>query len=335
MIGVALASTALWTSMIGFSDIAKAGNLDVLTIQRNWVIPEFEHHNFNVFWQGPPSVVYNTETGDYRIVARPWGQVSPGGTWHASYVLRERTSGNVILSGRENDSPYSVTTTFRDVGDIGYTFEITSVDHLWYTPVVSTININTMRPTHQRVTAYIHFNGEGQHLENVGIANRANLGSWNDQISSLRIQSGMKVTFYEDNNFQNGSRTIMNNTNSLQLINMSSFGNWNDRISSLSVAPITGNEFGANLFQNSNQTGRVIRHTDSADNANLATNNNLNDQISAIELYPNTRIILFEHTNYNGESILYENRTNGMMNVSLSNTDWNDRISSYRVTRLN
>lgn len=155
----------------------------------------------------------------------------------------------------------------------------------------------------------------------------------NDKISSIRLQPKTKITIYEDIHFGGGSRTFMNNSNAQSLINLTT-ENWNDQASSYIVSEIAQTEFGVNVFENSHNRGNAIRHTSPRNQPDLRTVS-MNDKISSIELYPNTKITVYEDVFYGGESTVYQNKANNVMVINLAGTKWNDRISSYISAAVN
>ncbi|MGG5357809.1 MULTISPECIES: hypothetical protein [unclassified Enterococcus] len=320
-IGLALASIAIWTAISGFSSKVEARESAAIpevqthSIQHSSIIPDFQATNFSR--PEEVNVTFNSNTQEYTITA----PVHSYSSW-SSYTIREASTGRMIASERWLTNVRTIVARFRSTGANAYTFVLGSNN------TISTLMIYM----NHRVTAYEHVDGEGEKLDILGFATNPSLGEWEARISSIRVQPRMKITFYENRVFRNGSRTIMNNSNQERLINLTELG-WNDRISSMVVEPITGSEFGANFFENSNQTGRALRYRVSAGNPNLQVSGL--DRINSIELYPNTGVELFTELNFSGERIIYENRGFEPMSIELAGTSLNNRISSFRVVRLN
>ena len=64
----------------------------------------------------------------------------------------------------------------------------------------------------------------------------------------------------------------------------------------------------------------------------LNSKDNWNDRISSIKVGKNTKIILFEHTNYKGATItLLGTGSGGAGNFAAMPSGWNDKASSFKV----
>ncbi|MGG5357810.1 MULTISPECIES: hypothetical protein [unclassified Enterococcus] len=327
---LALVSAAFLSTMVGFSGTVTAEEVQVFptnqssSIQRNWVIPDL---TLTDVFDPRLSVIYNSSTQEYSIIVPTNGERNPGG-WQTRYTIRERDSGRLITEGRVGNSPETIERRFRDTGVSAYTVVLYCTDDLWGITATSRVDI----VMNHRVTVYEGPNGTGASLDNLGFVNRPKLLGWANRINSIRVQPRMKVTFYEETGFRNGSRTIMNSGTQERLINLLN-SSWSNRISSMRVEPITGNEFGANFFENSDQTGAAIRHTTPFNNP--LVQGELFNRISSIELYPNTGVEIFNRPNFSGRREYFENRTNEMLHVGVSALPINDSVTSYRVTRLN
>jgi len=63
---------------------------------------------------------------------------------------------------------------------------------------------------------------------------------------------------------------------------------------------------------------------------------NWNDRISSIKVGKNTKIILYEHTNYKGATItLLGTGSGGVGNFPQMPSGWNDKVSSFKVVMGN
>ncbi|MBW9323971.1 hypothetical protein FG877_10525 [Enterococcus casseliflavus] len=291
--------------------------------------PDFTTQNFH----REVSVTYNTNTENYTITAPIIGQQSPGG-WHYRYTIIEQTSGRLVSSG-SGGSVWNFTTSFKDTGDTQYRLILDSIDDYWilgpgYTAPRSTLIINSGKPTDIRATVFEDTNKVGKSFENVASIKRADFFLWNmnDKISSINLQPKTIVTIFDDINYGGGSRTFMNNSSSNKTINLPLY-NWNDRASSLEVSALTGLEFGVNLFENNHNGGKTIRNIRATNGADLRSVG-MNDKISSVELYPKTKVTLYEDINYKGDQVTYTNNTNDVQVINLGGTWWNDQASSYK-----
>ena len=93
----------------------------------------------------------------------------------------------------------------------------------------------TMAAPAHAVSAYTHMNYSGGAL---GGTDRSNVGTMNDQISSVRTY-GLSVRFWEDNGYSGRSFTTRSDWNDLRdLASGLHWGEtWNDRISSWDTSP--------------------------------------------------------------------------------------------------
>jgi len=151
-----------------------------------------------------------------------------------------------------------------------------------------------------RVTVYkdCGFKGRAQSFEE-GWYTVDQLGIGNDQISSIWIPKGWIITIYEDNNFQ-GRRQMYN-----------SFGNYH--------------EGEVVVYEDCYFKGqRAVLGEGSYRNYKLGIGN---DEISSIKVPLGWAVTVFEHDNFQGNSLTF----NGT--IDCLPPSWNDRISSIRVSR--
>ncbi|EPH94397.1 hypothetical protein D920_02903, partial [Enterococcus faecalis 13-SD-W-01] len=189
------------------------------------------------------------------------------------------------------------------------------------------------------VTLFTGLNGTGRSHVAVDTidAFSGNLSWLNDNVVSLRLSPRSKVVVHEHFRFTAGFRTIVNSSNTNELlVNLPS--DWLNRVSALQISSYENNDFGVNLFQNRSQGGHAISITEPHSDYDLARSGNLDNQISSIEVYPNSGIIVFDEAGLRGDVFaVYENRGTEVMHVELlaENPEMNDIISSYSAYRLN
>lgn len=149
-------------------------------------------------------------------------------------------------------------------------------------------------------------------------SNQASLvaSGWNDMISSIRLGSGIsRVVVYEHTKYGGQSKTITKNTDF-------SGSWWNDKTSSLQILTLPpANEI--RVYKDGNYSGSYSNM--SSNQSNLSASG-WNDMISSIEIGAGVgRLIVYEHTNYGGQSRTIT------ANTDLSGSSWNDKISSFRI----
>lgn len=142
------------------------------------------------------------------------------------------------------------------------------------------------------------------------------LGINNDDISSMKVSAGYRVTLYEHDNFQGASAS--------RATDLACFYNgWNDRVSSLIVEPSSQTVL---AFRDCDFKGPAVnlpigRYT-LADLQTLGLNN---DDISSIKVSPGYRVTLYEHDNFQGAS------ASRATDLACFYDGWNDRVSSIIV----
>lgn len=185
---------------------------------------------------------------------------------------------------------------------------------------VSSLEIEASSPT---VIAYkdCDFKGPAVNLP-IGrytMADLQKLGVSNDDVSSLRVQAGYRVTVYEHDNFQ-GASTV-------RTADQSCLGEeWNDRVSSLVVEVISPT---ALFYRDCDYGGTAVnlpigRYTV----AELETMGITNDDVSSLKVKAGYQVTLYENANFDGESTV---RT---ADQTCLGEEWNDRTSSVVVEAL-
>ncbi len=156
---------------------------------------------------------------------------------------------------------------------------------------------------------------------------------FNDEISSICVPRGWTMTVYEHANYQGRSLTIKGQGSLRDLRYDTPDGrDWNDRISSISFG--RGDEINRIcedapiIFQHVDFEGREYRLTDSIHDLSRIR---FNDEISSICVPKGWSLIVYQHANYQGNSL----RISGeqyIRNIS-QYRNWNDQISSIKVIR--
>jgi hypothetical protein len=158
------------------------------------------------------------------------------------------------------------------------------------------------------------------------------LGIGNDEISSIRIPIGWTVTVYEHDNFQGQSQSFTGNTDCLP-------PNWNDRISSIRVSKRNQyNNYNNNSNNYSNNDDQVVVYRDcyfksvsKAFGEGNFRHDELgvgNDKMSSLKIPRGWLVTVYENDNFDGASRVFTH------DVDCVPQDWNDRISSMRISRL-
>ena len=159
------------------------------------------------------------------------------------------------------------------------------------------------------------YGGLLQNLD-VGTYNVGDLAFGQDQISSLKVQPGYKVTLYGNTNFEGTVQVITSNTE-----NLDSYG-INDTTSSLKVEYDPNYSAPVVAYGNDDFAGPI--QTFSVGNYNM-DKLSFNDAMSAIKIKPGYKVTLYSNENFSGNSLVL----NGDNNLEASN--FNDVVSSLKV----
>ncbi len=174
-----------------------------------------------------------------------------------------------------------------------------------------------------RVTVYrdCGFKGSAQSFEE-GWYTVNQLGIGNDEISSIWVPKGWIITIYEDDGFQGERRSYNTAVDCLP-------DDWNDEISSIHIR--RDNNFGnyregeVVVYQDCYFKGqRAVLSEGSFRNYQLGIGN---DEISSIRIPIGWTVTVYEHDNFQGQSQAYTST------IDCLPPNWNDRISSIRVSR--
>ncbi len=150
-------------------------------------------------------------------------------------------------------------------------------------------------------------------------------GIRNDDISSLSLNPGYRITIYEHHRF--GGRSLTFSGNDSCLVN----DRFNDTLSSLKIRKIQPppRPGVATVYQHCNYGGYGINLQPG--NYDLADLNRLgirNDDLSALKVKAGYEIVAYQHHHFGGKSLIFRGNDN-----CLVDNQFNDTISSIRVRR--
>ena len=144
-------------------------------------------------------------------------------------------------------------------------------------------------------------------------------GIKNDDITSLKINSGYRVVLYTDNNF---SGTSINYTSDQSWI-----GDFNDKISSIQIYKYSSSPV-STFYSDVNYGGSSIGlPLGTYTTADLASYGIKNDDITSLKVNSGYKVIAYMDNNFGGSSVSY---TSDQSNVG---TTYNDEISSIQIYR--
>jgi hypothetical protein len=154
------------------------------------------------------------------------------------------------------------------------------------------------------------------------------LGIGNNEISSIRVPFGWIVTVYEHDNFQGQSYAFNGSIECLP-------PGWNDRISSIRVTRRNQNN-NSNNYYNADDQVTVYRDCYFKSESKSFAEGNFrhnelgvgNDKISSLKIPRGWIVTVFENDNFEGASQVFTHT------VECVPQNWNDRISSMRISRI-
>ena len=160
------------------------------------------------------------------------------------------------------------------------------------------------------------------------------LGNRRDTISSIRIRGRAQITLFEHPQFGGRDVRVDNDVSDLRQL-----PGWNDETDSLRVSA-DGRGGGPRDRPFGGDRGRgdrvcVYEHAeyggdsqcfDSNDGVRDLNRIRWNDRISSIRVFGRSRISVYEHNDFNGQSIVVDHDI-----TDLNRMGWNDRISSLRM----
>jgi len=146
-------------------------------------------------------------------------------------------------------------------------------------------------------------------------------GAFGKDISSIKIQPGFKVTFYENPDLTGAS--IVKTSDVFCLVN----DGWNDRIQSMEVEVTNP---GVIVYKDCNYQGRAVYlPAGSFTLSQLQARGINNDEISSLKVSGDYVIEAFENDNFSGAMTSYTANTDCLVAGG-----WNDRITSIRIRSL-
>jgi hypothetical protein len=158
------------------------------------------------------------------------------------------------------------------------------------------------------------------------------LGVGNDEISSIKVPSGFRITVYGDGGFSGGQRSFTREVNCLG-------SDWNDKISSVEVSRGTGgdydynhssnynnNELGVTFYEKSWFGGRS--RTYGTGSYNLDDYDGLDRNVSSIKIENGYTLTVWDEPGQRGNRYTF---TGSSGNLNLNG--WNDRIRSFSIRR--
>ena len=187
----------------------------------------------------------------------------------------------------------------------------------------SSSNVNT---TSGDVYIYQDSNYGGRSASlGVGSYNLASLqakGFKNDDLSSVKVPSGYKVTLYWDDNFSGSTKVLTGDTSYVG-------SDWNDKASSIKVErnvnTTSGNIY---IYQDSNYGGRsALLGVGQYTLASLQAKGFKNDDLTAIKVPFGYKVTLYADDNFSGSTKVI---TSDTTNVG---GDFNDKTSSIKVEK--
>ena len=200
---------------------------------------------------------------------------------------------------------------------------------------LSGANVNTPPPdcgTSPVLFADDNFRGERINITaNTRDLHQLNFG---DKASSICIPAGWSITVFQNTDFGGQSLDVPSNIADLQR-DRPNAQDWGDKISSVRVTPPAGTaEVTCTepvLFEHDGFQGRQFPMVRDTANLHLF---DAGDKASSACIPANFSVVLFEHTNFGGASLMLTGPTSvrDMQRDRPNGQNWGDRISSVRVT---
>lgn len=162
------------------------------------------------------------------------------------------------------------------------------------------------------------------------------LGNLRNSISSLRIRGRAEITLYEHPNFQGAEVTVDRDVPDIRQWRRT----WNDEVDSLRVSkagfrrqPVRGQQRRDSVcvykhvnFQGDSQCW------DAGEEVPDLRALGWNDTISSIRTFGNVRVAVYEDHYFEGRRLIVEGDLADLTHQSAGGANWNDRISSLRVS---
>ena len=192
-------------------------------------------------------------------------------------------NGSTLLS-TSTSSPYAYSWT--NVAPGSYSLKAIAYDNTGATTTSATVSI-TVNAANAIATVYEHCNYDGYAI-GLGIGDYTlsqliALGVKNNDLSSVKVQSGYQITLYADDNFQ-GTALVVTSDNSCVVAN-----NFNDQTTSIKVsAVVSNNSPSVAITSPSNNTN----YTAPASISIAATASDSDGSITKVELYNGSSLLV-------------------------------------------
>ncbi len=146
---------------------------------------------------------------------------------------------------------------------------------------------------------------------------------YNDTISSIRIFGNAQVVVYEDANSGGASKTFTGDVPNLQ--------DWNDRITTVSVQytrarnwrGVSQPQYGVCFYTDADYRGEKLCAASGESQPNVGER--YNDKISSLRVFGGAEVTVYSDENFGGASRTFRQDVSNL-------DDWNDRITSFKVT---
>lgn len=165
-----------------------------------------------------------------------------------------------------------------------------------------------------------------------GLGSRREIESrWNDEISSVWVEDGYKVTLYEHPDFGGKSHTLYGKKGGA-LYNLTDIG-FDDRVSSYKVEADRGD-----IRSFSKKYCEFYEHPDGQGShfrvrrGRRKSMGRWNDKVSSIWVQNGYRVTIYEHESFGGRKHILYGRSNGTL-YNLTDINFNDIVSSYEVEK--
>ena len=174
-------------------------------------------------------------------------------------------------------------------------------------------------------SGYFYWDGnyKGKKLTVSSGTEKSSLGSWNDKISSYKIDSGVQCVMTKDSKFGGSYKYITGSAAHMP-------SGWNDKVSSIKCAAsdyfTTNNAPAAKcyVYKHNHFSGNIMVIVVDQNKASLGS---MNDKISSIRVGSGIKCDFYKDSNYKNKLF---SMTGGQQKNRLSNIGYNDKISSIK-----
>jgi hypothetical protein len=192
-------------------------------------------------------------------------------------------------------------------------------------------DLRSVEKPKELVIFYKHCNYEGQSAsKDVGRYNMGEMGMNNDDISSIRIPQGYKVTLHHAADFGGYSMTATSSLPCLVNNIMPNGVSWNDQISSFIVETLEQPREFVTFYKHCNYEGQsASKDVGRYDMGQMGMNN---DDISSIRIPQGYKVTIYQHASFGGYSMAFTKSAPCLVNNYMpSGVSWNDQISSFII----